>query len=50
MFVPVVVQDNFVTVPSEDTGITLVTPQGFRLEIRTDFHAESLQRLLQVLS
>ena len=50
VFVPVVVQDNFVTVSSEDTGIKLVTPQGFRLEIRTDFHAQSLQRLLQVLS
>ena len=47
---PVVVQDNLVAAPSEDAGLTLVTPQGFRLEIRADFHAESLQRLLKVLS
>ena len=50
VFMPVVVQDNLVAAPSEDAGLTLVTPQGFRLEIRADFHAESLQRLLKVLS
>lgn len=44
VFMPVVVQ-----AASEDAGITLVTPGGFRLEVRTDFHTESLRRLLQVL-
>ena len=49
VFMPVVVQDDFVQAAPEDAGITLVIPGGFRLEVRTDFHAESLRRLLQVL-
>ena len=49
-FIPVVVEDEPEILGPEESGITLVTPQGLRLEMRPGFHSESLQRLLQVIA
>ena len=46
--VPVVLKDNEHE-PSQ-SGIRLVTPQGFRLELTSDFDQMTLRRLLAVLA
>lgn len=48
--VPVVVETpEAVTVPAT-SGITLVTPQGIKIELETGFNSDCLKRLLKALA